>query len=497
MTNHHEATFLGHPRGLSTLFFTEMWERFSYYGMRALLILFMTAKVDDGGLGLDIRLAGVIYGIYTALVYMTNLPGGWIADRFIGARKAVFIGGIIITLGHISLMFNGLPFFYLGLLLVIIGTGLLKPNVSTMVGDLYTKEDKRRDAGFSIFYMGINLGAFIAPLICGYLGQKVNWHYGFGAAAVGMFLGLIQYKTSEKYLGTIGLPSHKALDATLKSQAQKQLITGLGIFIGIVVILAYIVLQGIIEINAKTLSIFFGCLYVVLVFGYFGSLFSQKGWSTEERGRLWVIVVLFIAAALFWASYEQVGSTLSLFADRFTVNSVLGMNFPSSWWQSMHACLIILFAPVFAWIWVTLSKRNQEPSIPVKFAMGLLLTGASFLVLVPAAMYLSQNAESRVGPQWLFTVFFLQTLGELCLSPVGLSSMTKLAPARVVGQMMGVWFLASSVGNFIGGQVGSLFESFPLQQLFLAVCLFASSMGIIILLIKNPLNRLIKGGSTE
>lgn len=491
MENQHDTSFFGHPRGLATLFFTEMWERFSYYGMRALLILFMTASIDNGGLGFDTRLAGVIYGIYTALVYMTNLPGGWIADRFIGARQAVFYGGIIIMLGHISLIFNGLPFFYFGLFLVIIGTGLLKPNVSTMVGGLYSKEDERRDGGFSIFYMGINIGAFIAPLVCGYLGQKVNWHFGFGAAAIGMFFGLLQYKLSEKHLGEIGLPSAQARDIVTRNGAKRQLMMGLGLFLLLVLTVGGLVYSGIVSVNAKTLSIFFGCVYVVLVLGYFGSLFMQKGWTTEERGRLWVIVVLFIAAALFWASYEQVGSTLNLFANRYSQNSFLGMEFPSSWWQSTHAIIIILLAPVFAWVWVYLAKQNREPSIPMKFSWGLLLTGLSFLVLVPAAMFLSANVGSKVGPQWLLTVFLLQTLGELCLSPVGLSSMTKLAPARIVGQMMGVWFLAASVGNFIGGQVGSLFESFPLAQIFFTVFVFAASMGVIMFLLRKKLSVLI------
>jgi proton-dependent oligopeptide transporter, POT family len=299
MAEQNDTSFYGHPRGLATLFFTEMWERFSYYGMRALLILFMTATVENGGLGFDTRLAGVIYGIYTALVYMTNLPGGWIADRFIGPRRAVFIGGFIIMCGHICLMFNGIPFFYTGLLMVIIGTGLLKPNVSTMVGDLYSRKDKRRDGGFSIFYMGINIGAFIAPLICGYLGQKVNWHFGFGAAAIGMFFGLVQYKMTEKYLGDIGLPSRQAQDATAIASAKSQLLKGLGIFAAIVLGVLSLIGMDVITVNSKSLSIFFGCLYVILVLGYFGSLFSQKGWTEEERGRLKVIVVLFVAAALF------------------------------------------------------------------------------------------------------------------------------------------------------------------------------------------------------
>jgi proton-dependent oligopeptide transporter, POT family len=493
MSQQNDTSFYGHPRGLATLFFTEMWERFSYYGMRALLILFMTAQIDDGGLGFDVRLAGVIYGIYTALVYMTNLPGGWVADRFIGARKAVFWGGVIIMCGHISLIFNNLFNFYFGLLLIIVGTGLLKPNVSTMVGDLYTKEDKRRDGGFSIFYMGINIGAFIAPLICGYLGQKVNWHYGFGAAAVGMFIGLVQYKMTEKYLGDIGLPSYKALDKTSLSNAKKQLFIGLGIFAAIVLGLYALVQMDVITVNANSLSILFGLIYVVLVFGYFGSLFMQKDFTTEERGRLKVIVVLFIAAALFWASYEQVGSTLNLFAKQFSRNSILGQEFPSSWWQSVHALLIIIFAPVFAWIWITMAKRNNEPTIPLKFSWGLILAGLSFLVLVPAALFLQANQGAKVGPQWLFTVFFLQTMGELCLSPVGLSSMTKLAPPRIVGQMMGVWFLAASVGNFLSGQVSSYFETFPLSKIFFTVFAFAASLGIILFLFRKKLLDLMGG----
>jgi proton-dependent oligopeptide transporter, POT family len=491
MAEQNDTSFYGHPRGLATLFFTEMWERFSYYGMRALLILFMTATIENGGLGFDTRLAGVIYGIYTALVYMTNLPGGWIADRFLGPRQAVFIGGVIIMCGHICLMFNGLPFFSLGLFMVIIGTGLLKPNVSTMVGDLYSREDKRRDGGFSIFYMGINIGAFVAPLICGYLGQKVNWHIGFGAAAVGMFFGLLQFKLTEKHLGNIGLPSQQAQDATAIAGAKRQLWMGLGIFAAVVLGAVGLVALNVLTVNSKSLSIFFGCLYVVLVVGYFGSLFAQKGWTDEERGRLKVIVVLFMAAALFWASYEQAGSTMSLFADRFTDNSFLGYAFPSSWWQSVHALVIIAFAPVFAWLWIYLAKQNREPSIPMKFSVGLLFAGFSFLILVPAALFLSSNAGAKVGPQWLLTVFFLQTLGELCLSPVGLSSMTKLAPARIVGQMMGVWFLAASVGNFVGGQVSSLFGSIPLAQIFFTVFAFASSMGILLFLSRKKLSKLI------
>jgi proton-dependent oligopeptide transporter, POT family len=289
------------------------------------------------------------------------------------------------------------------------------------------------------------------------------------------------------------LPSHKALDPTALSNAKQQLIKGLGIFAAIFGVLLALVYSGILSINATSLSVLFGAIYVVLVFGYFGSLFMQKEWTKEERGRLTVIVVLFIAAALFWASYEQVGSTLNLFAKKYSRNSILGNEFPSSWWQSVHAILIIIFAPVFAWIWVYLAKKNQEPSIPLKFSWGLLLAGFSFLILVPAALFLQANEGAQVGPQWLLSVFFLQTLGELCLSPVGLSSMTKLAPPRIVGQMMGVWFLAASVGNFLSGQVSSYFETFPLSKIFFTVFAFAASLGVIIFLMRKKLLGLTGG----
>ena len=466
--------FFGHPRGLATLFFTEMWERFSYYGGRALLILYMTDAVVNGGLGLSVAEAGALYGLYTATVYMTNLPGGWIADKFIGARNAVFYGGVIIALGNACLATGNTTLFYVGLGLIAIGTGLLKPNVSTMVGSLYPKnDDARRDAGFSIFYMGINLGAFIAPLVAGGLGQAIDWRLGFGAVTVGMILGLIQYKLGAKYLGTIGHPTPVRSEAE-RAQQRKSLRLGLVIVAALVLGPLLVDAVGAVDVTVETVNVMVGVLLLLMPIAYFGVLFLKGDWSKDERNRIVAIIVFYVAAALFWGSFEQAGSTLNLFADRLTRNSLFGFEWPSTWWQSVNAIFIITLAPVFASLWIWLNRVGKEPSTPVKFGLGLLLVGLGFLILVVPAMSLDGAAEGTlVGPQWLLMLYFVHTVGELCLSPVGLSAMTKLAPERIVGQMMGIWFLGAATGNFIGGNVGGLFETFPLYQIFLAV--FATS----------------------
>lgn len=464
-----KKTIFGHPVGLYTLFFTEMWERFSYYGGRALLILYMTAAVvgENPGLGLSVIEAGALYGLYTALVYMTNLPGGWIADKFIGARNAVFYGGIIIALGNFMLAAPlGMPGFYTGLVLVMIGTGLLKPNVSTMVGSLYPRGDARRDSAFSIFYMGINLGAFLAPLVAGYFGQRVSWQSGFLVVGIGMVLGLIQYKLGAKYLGEVGRLVHapgtdqKAQNRSLRTASLVTLAS-----IGLLVVLH---MTGAFSLTITRVSNIVGVLLLVIPIVYFGYLFLRGGFTHEEKQRIVAIIVFYLAAALFWSAFEQAGSTLNLFADRHTDNTVFGWAFPSTWWQSVNALWIILLAPVFAWLWIRLHKAGKEPSTPAKFAIGLLLVGVGFLVLVPAAAKL-EAGTAKVGIIWLLMTYFIHTVGELCLSPVGLSAMTKLAPERIVGQMMGIWFLGASLGNFIGGRVGGMFETFPLRNIFLAV----------------------------
>ena len=484
-----DTSFFGHPRGLSTLFFTEMWERFSYYGMRALLILFMTAPLAAGGLAFDTATAGAIYGLYTSMVYMTTLPGGWIADRLIGQRRAVLYGGIIIAAGHFCMAFSALATFYLGLFLIVIGTGLLKGNVSVIVGQLYAKEDIRRDAGFSIFYMGINLGAFIAPLVCGYLGQKVSWHTGFAAAGVGMTLGVIQYMLGGRHLGDAGL--HPAPAESPAAAARLRRNTGIvgGALLAALVIFGVGAASGAVSITPLQVADAAGVMLLAIVVFFFGWLFTSSNWTGEERKKLYVIGVLFLAAALFWSVFEQAGSTLNLFADRDTRTSVLGLSFPSSWFQSLNSLFLIIFAPVFAWLWLRLGRSRREPSSPAKFAMGLILVGAGFAILIWAARMAEQGVQ--VSPMWLTLTYLLHTWGELCLSPVGLSAMTKLAPARIAGLMMGVWFLATSVGNFIGGRVASFYESWALPSLFGAVGLFAIGAGILLFLFVKPIKRLM------
>jgi POT family proton-dependent oligopeptide transporter len=441
MTNGTDRGWFGHPRGLSTLFFTEMWERFSFYGLRALLILYMTASAAQGGLAFTTEKAASIYGWYAFGVYAAAIPGGWIADRLLGQYRSVFVGGVIIALGHFSLAFPSLTTFYLGLTLIVIGTGLLKPNISTMVGSLYDQGDERRDAGFSIFYMGINLGAFIAPLVVGTLGQKVDWHVGFGMAGIGMTLGLLQYSLGKKRL-------QPALTRLAETEAAKSHPTP-------------------------------------------GAPVSPWWrFSVAEWQRVAAIAVLFLFSCVFWAAFEQAGSSLNLFADRMTRLTAFGFEFPSTWFQSLNSMFMIFgLAPLIAWIWIRLGPR--QPSSPTKFALGLLFTGAGFALLVPA----SNIAETgmRVSPLWLLGVYFLHTIGELCLSPVGLSIVTKLAPARIVGSMMGLWFLSIAVGNKMAGWVAGYFDRLPLPQLFGAVAMTTAVAAIILILMTKPIRYLMGG----
>jgi POT family proton-dependent oligopeptide transporter len=479
--------FFGHPRGLSTLFFTEMWERFSYYGMRAILILFMTTAPAAGGLGFDTASAGAIYGLYTSMVYMASLPGGWIADRLIGQQRAVLIGGVLIASGHFSMAFPSLATFYLGLFLIVIGTGLLKPNISAIVGQLYAPGDNRRDAGFSIFYMGINLGAFLAPLVCGYLGQRVDWHLGFAAAGVGMVLGLVQYVLTGKSLGEAGLRPAPAKSAAAAADLKRRATRWIVLTGGGVVLFGLGAFTGVLPVTATQIADAAGYFLLITTLAFFGWLFFGGDWTPAERGRLYVVGVLFLAAALFWSAFEQAGSTLNLFADRSTRTTLLGWNFPSSWFQSLNSLFIISFAPIFAWLWIWLGRR--EPSTPTKFSLGLIGVGGGFAVLVPAAGLAAGGA--LVSPMWLTVAYLIHTIGELCLSPVGLSAMTKLAPARIVGLMMGVWFLASSVGNYIGGRFAAFYEAWPLPNLFAAITAFGLGAGLLLLAFSRPIRRLM------
>ncbi len=481
----YDTRFFGHPRGLATLFFTEMWERYSYYGTRALLILYMTAATEHGGLGFSVMKSGAIYGFYTAMVYLLALPGGWVADRIIGQRRAVLYGGILISAGNLFLASPNLATFYSGLALLMLGTGLLKPNVSTVVGQLYTPEDRRRDAGFSIFYMGINVGALISPIICGWIGERVNWRLGFVASAVGMVAGLIQYMLSSKYLGEAGL--HPASTGNLENdrkqkRAGSMIVAGL---LGVIVILAVLASRGLITITPEQISNGLGWVLIALAAAVFTWMIFGKGWSPQERKRAGAILVLFIASIIFWGVYEQAGSTLNLFAERNTNRVVLGYEFPASWYQSVQAVFVILLAPVYAWLWVRLG--NREPSSPAKFSLALLFVGLSFLIMIPPSF------STHVSWNWLNACYLLTVVGEMCLSPVGLSAMTKLAPARAGGFVMGVWFLSIGTGNWLAGKAGSLYEVVPLPILFGIGSGVAVAGAIVLAILVKPTKRLMAG----
>jgi POT family proton-dependent oligopeptide transporter len=486
-----DSQWFGHPRGLSTLFFTEMWERFSYYGMRAILILYMTAAATgtNPGLGFDDSRAAAIYGLYTGMVYLMALPGGWVADKLWGLRKSVFVGGCIIAAGHFSLAIPSMPTFYLGLLLIVIGTGLLKPNVSAIVGDLYPQGGARRDAGYSVYYMGINLGGFLGPLLVGFFGEGYNWHWGFSLAGIGMVLGLIQYRLGMRHLGTAGMREADE-PATLARRARNFYLTmGLVGVVGIVVV--FLATAGMIPVDLQQIARGLGVGIVILAILYFAYLLVGGGHTTIEKRRLLVIFWLFLLAALFWSGFEQAGSSLNLFAERMTDRVLFGWEAPASWLQSVNSLFIIILAPVFGSLWTWLAYRKANPSIPVKFGLGLLGLAAGFFVLVWGAA--NASAENPVSPSWLVVTYFLHTVGELALSPVGLSSISKLSPRNRLGQMMGVWFIASALGNLIAGLVAGQIETLPPADLFRTVAMIVGGAGLVALVVSPGIKKLMGG----
>jgi len=492
-----DAKSLGHPRGLMTLFFTEMWERFSYYGMRALLVLFMVDAVADGGLGFTDETATAIYGLYTAAVYLVALPGGWVADRLLGAQKAVWLGGIIIASGHFVLAIPSIQAFFLGLVLVVLGTGLLKPNISAIVAELYPEGGARRDAGFTIFYMGINLGAFAGPLICSTLGENLNWHYGFAAAGVGMALGLIQFRITARHLGAAGMsPQAHEKGHALTFDENRHHWMALWIGVGLIMLVVGAGLTGAITFDPVALAGWGTAVILIMAAAFFGYLFLLGGLDETEKKRTVVILILFFAAAVFWSGFEQAGSTLNLFADRYTDRMIQAFNFevPAGWYQSLNALFIIVFAPVFAAFWVWLARRHLDPSIPMKFGLGLIILGLGFAIMIFAAKLVS--AGGQAAPTWLITTYLLHTFGELCLSPVGLSSVTKLAPKRFVGQMMGIWFLGAALGNLIAGLAAGRFRADAVEEmpaLYLQIVLISVGAGLLLLLFSRPIRRMCCG----
>jgi POT family proton-dependent oligopeptide transporter len=471
--------FFGHPRGLSTLFFTEMWERFGFYGVRAILLYFMTASLQHGGLGFSTQKSGIIYGIFLSMVYLLSLPGGWMADNLFGQRKAVLYGGILIAIGYYTMALPGIASFFTALTFVVLGTGLLKPNVSTIVGGLYAQGDHRRDAGFSIFYMGINLGALLAPLLIGYVGERINYRYGLALSGVGMTFGLIQFMLGRKHLGDAGLPPAP------NPQARFQALVGGAVIVGTALLVTILSVTGVVHITANGVDEAVGVFLTILVAVVFGYLLLSSQWTKVERRRLSAIFVLFVASAMFWSAFEQAGSTLSLFAQRNTRLSMFHVSFPASWFQILNSAFLVALAPVFAVLWLKLGRR--EPSTTTKFSLGLLFVGLGFAVLIPVA------GGVAVSPLWLTLTYLLHTIGELCLSPVGLSAMTKLAPQRIAALIMGVWFLSISVGEFIGGQVASVYEQFPLPVLFGVVALFSIVCAALLTLFIKPMKKLSEG----
>lgn len=481
--------FFGHPAGLSTLFFTEMWERFSYYGMRAILILFMTATIADKGLGIDPQNAGAIYGLYTAGVYLLTLPGGWLADNILGQRKAIWYGGILIMIGHLILAIPGSPgIFVLGLVFVASGTGLLKPNISSIVGDLYPEGGARRDQGFSIFYMGINLGSFFGQIAVPIL-ATYNWHWGFGAAAIGMFIGLIQFRLTQGSLNDLGL-TPKLKEETKEGKGLRKANSSLAGILALALVVFLVILQytHVIDLTTATgIAQAVGVVIVVITLFYFLYIIVAGGLDPDELKKVLVIFFLFVGAALFWSGFEQAGSSLNLFAQDFTNRMVGTWEMPAGMLQTANSLVIILFAPIVGWIWVKLAAKNLNPNTPIKFGIGIILMGLGFVVMYFAAQIAATG--TKVGMGWLWFTFFLHSIGELTLSPVGLSATTKLSPKRYVGQMMGIWFVGASLGNLIAGLfAGGVDVKNPSQMpgLFMSVVIFAFVSGVLFIVF-NPI----------
>jgi proton-dependent oligopeptide transporter, POT family len=452
-------TFFGHPIGLFILFFTEMWERFSYYGMRSLLVLYMVnhlfLKPDVGREVLGFNavkgilehffgplgaqpLSSQIYGLYTAFVYLTPFFGGMLADRVLGQRRTVILGAVLMAIGHFLMAVESL--FFPALMFLILGNGAFKPNISTQVGGLYPEGDSRRDRAFTIFYMGINLGAFFSPLVCGTLGQTLGWHYGFAAAGVGMVLGLILYLSGQKYL---------APDNLMKIKAER----------------AARAVGGTAPTKVK------------------------HPMTSDEKKRIWALVVLCALNVIFWGVYEQQGNTMQLWADRNTNWHFLGFNIPSTWYQAFNPFMIFLFAPLLNQFWARQSKTGKEPSSVVKMAIGCFLVGFSYIVMIVAAT--GTGPEERRTVLWLVGMTFVITIGELYLSPIGLSFVTKIAPVRMVSMMMGVWFLSNFFGNYLSGFLGTFWEKMPREAFFLMLTVLGVSAGTAIFILSRPINKVV------
>jgi proton-dependent oligopeptide transporter, POT family len=459
-----------------------MWERFTFYGMRAILILYMV-DAAKGGLGIPDRTASAIYGLYLGIGYLLSLLGGYIADRLVGQQRAVVAGAVLITVGNATLISGTPQIFFLGLLLNVFGVGLLKPNISAIVAQLYPEGGSRRDAGFSIFYMGINTGSALGSLLVPVVAQHFGWHSGFALPAIGMLFGLIQFLMTRHYLGTRGVE--------LAPDAKRGSWLPIIILAVALVVVTGLALSGSLQVDANAIGTAATWLMSILAVIYFAYLIFFAGLEPDERRRVYVTAALFVASATFWAGYEQMGASFNLFADRYTDRHMFGFDIPAGVLQGVNPVLIIVFAPILAAFWLSLGRRNRDFSAPMKFALGLLFMGAGFLVMYIASLHVISG--SKVLPTWLVFTYLLHTIGELCLSPVGLSSMTKLAPQRFVGQVMGLWFLSMALGGNLAGQLSGEYDSsnlLSLPGLFLKIFWWGAIGGAVMLLLTPLLKRL-------
>ncbi len=472
--------FFGHPAGLQTLFFTEMWERMSYYGMRALLVLFMTAGIENGGLAITVASATAIYGLYTGAVYFLGLPGGWLSDRLLGSQKAIWYGGLIIFSGHVVLAIPNQQFFFIGLMLVAVGTGLLKPNITSLVGQLYGKGDTRRDSGFTIYYMGINIGSFIGYTVTGLFAEKIGWHWGFGAAAVGMAFGLFQYRRSIGNLQGVGA----APTSPISIEHNKAPLTLSGLLACAVIAFYLATVFGLITINPVLISQYVVVSITLIFISYYLYIFLFCKLSSSEKKNMLALLSICIASACFWAGFEQAGSSLNLFCREYTDRIIAGFEIPVPWFQNANPFFIVILSPFFAALWINLGKRFIDPSYIAKCALGVLIMGSGFIVMFFAAQAAASGL--KVAPYWLITTYFLHTVGELCLSPVALSAVSRLSPPRLVGQTMGLFVLTYSIGNVIAGLFAGHFDPNKVDQLpglFLQISVFCAVVGTLIFLL--------------
>ena len=494
-----------HPSGLWVLFFTEMWERFSYYGMRALLVLYLTSTLINGGFAYAENHALEIYGIFTGLVYLTPILGGLLADRLIGQRKAIIIGGIIMGLGQVAMSYSEAVagtanvstddmmvlreyWLFIGLGLLILGNGFFKPNISTLVGRLYADGDPRKDAAFTIFYMGINLGAFLAPLVAGYLGESIGWSWGFGSAAVGMFIGTFWFWTQESKLGTIGFGpkrTFKSLKAKMNGRDWLEILVWVA---GLVAFVYLFVKTWWTLPEATTSAIIRISIFVAIAAVVYIVIKNTTG--KTEWSRIGAILVFSVFNIFFWSGFEQAGGTFNLFARDLTDRMIGDFELKASWFQSINAIAIVALAPLFSMLWVGLGRYN--PSTPVKFSFGLLFLSLGFVVMFTADSIASP--QNLVSPMWLVGVYVLHTIGELCLSPIGLSMISKLSPPRITSLMMGLWFASIALANYMAGILRGLLETLmPGMNLFLFLVITSGSAALLMFAISPWLKKMMRG----